>query len=403
MKQKLMGLNGDEAAAYATKQVDPDVVAAYPITPQTIIVERFSEYVADGLVHSEFVAVESEHSALSSCVGAAAAGARAYTATAANGLALMWEMTYIASGLRLPIVMSVANRALSAPLNIHNDHSDSMGARDSGWIQIYCENSQEVYDAHVEAWRIAEHEDVLLPVMICFDGYTISHTMENVMTLPDEDVKGFVGKRKFIKVQGHLGEAELRLDPGCPISMGPVDLQDFYFEHKVHQMDAMEKALKVIPAVDKEYGVLSGRKYGHVNPHRMDDAEVAILGLGSVMGTAREVVNELRAEGIKAGMVKLRTFRPFPTDDLIKAIGDVPALGVVEKDLSFGAAGGPLYEDVRAIFYDASSKPLIANYAHGLGGRDTSMAMIRGIYEDLLKIKKNGRVEKTMNYVGLRE
>jgi len=185
--------------------------------------------------------------------------------------------------------------------------------------------------------------------------------------------------------------------------MGPVDLQDFYFEHKVHQMDAMEKALKVIPAVDKEYGVLSGRKYAHVNPYRMDDAEGAILGLGSTMGTAREVVDELRTEGIKAGMVKMRTFRPFPADDLIKAVGDVPALGVIEKDLSFGAAGGPLYEDVRAIFYDASSKPLIANYAHGLGGGDTSMAMIRGIYEDLLKIKKNGRVARTMNYVGLRE
>lgn len=403
MKQKLMGLNGDEAAAYATKQIDPDVVAAYPITPQTIIVERFSEYVADGQVHSEFVAVESEHSALSSCIGAAAAGARAYTATAANGLALMWEMTYIASGVRLPIVMSVANRALSAPLNIHNDHSDSMGARDSGWIQIYCENSQEVYDAHVEAWRIAEHEDVLLPVMICFDGYTISHTMENVMTLPDEDVNGFVGKRRFIKVQGHLGEAELRLNPGCPISMGPVDLQDFYFEHKVHQMEAMDEALKVIPTVDKEYGVLSGRNYSHVHPYRMNDAEVAILGLGSVMGTTRAVVDELRVEGVKAGMVKLRTFRPFPAADLMKVAGDAPVLGVIEKDLSFGAAGSPLYEDVRAAFYGAGSKPLVANYVHGLGGRDTSMAMIRGIYEDLLKIKRKGRVDKTMNYVGLRE
>jgi pyruvate ferredoxin oxidoreductase alpha subunit len=403
MKQKLMGLNGDEAAAYATKQVDPDVVAAYPITPQTIIVERFSEYVADGQVHSEFVAVESEHSALSSCIGAAAAGARAYTATAANGLALMWEMTYIASGVRLPIVMSVVNRALSAPLNIHNDHSDSMGARDSGWIQIYCENSQEVYDAHVEAWRIAEHEDVLLPVMICFDGYTISHTMENVMTLPDEDVKGFVGKRGFIKVQGHLGEAELRLDPSCPISMGPVDLQDFYFEHKVHQMEAMDEALKVIPTVDKEYGVLSGRNYSHVHPYRMEDAEVAILGLGSAMGTTRAVVDELRGEGVKAGMVKLRTFRPFPAADLMKVARDAPVLGVIEKDLSFGAVGSPLYEDVRATFYGAGSKPLVANYVHGLGGRDTSMAMIRGIYEDLLKIKRKGRVDKTMNYVGLRE
>jgi pyruvate ferredoxin oxidoreductase alpha subunit len=237
-----MGINGDEASAYATKQVNPDVVAAYPITPQTIIVERFSEYVADGEVDTEFVAVESEHSALSSCVGAAAAGARAFTATAANGLALMWEITYIASSLRLPIVMAIANRALSGPINIHNDHSDSMGARDSGWIQIYCENSQEVYDASIAAWRIAEHSKVQLPIMVCLDGFTLSHTMENVYTLPDEMVKEFVGEREFISVKGHAGETEFRLNPEVPLSMGPLDLQDYYFEHKLQQVDAMKQA-----------------------------------------------------------------------------------------------------------------------------------------------------------------
>jgi len=333
-KQILMGLNGNEASAYATKQVNPDVVAAYPITPQTIIVERFSEYVADGLVDTEFVPVESEHSAMSCSVGASAAGARAFTATAANGLALMWEILYIASSLRLPIVMAVANRALSGPINIHNDHSDAMGARDSGWIQIYCENAQEVYDASVTAWRIAEHMKVQLPVMVCLDGFTLSHTMENVMTLPDEAVKKFVGEREFVKVESHLGEAELRLNPDAPITMGPLDLQDFYFEHKMHQVEALKDALNVIKDVDKEWAKVSGRMYEYAEPYLVDDAEVAVIGMGSVMGTVRYVVDELRAEGVKAGMIKLRLFRPFPVADLKKAVGDVPALGVMEKCIS---------------------------------------------------------------------
>ncbi len=243
VKQELQGLNGDEAVAYATKQVNPDVVAAYPITPQTIIVERYSEYVADGEVDTEFVAVESEHSAMSCSVGASAAGARAFTATASAGLALMWEILYIASSLRLPIVMALANRALSGPINIHNDHSDGMGARDTGWIQIYCENSQEVYDASIQAWRIAEHLKIQLPVMVCLDGFTLSHTMENVKTLMDADVQKFVGTRPFIEVEGHMGKGELRLNPDMPLTMGPLDLQDFYFEHKMHQVEALDNAL----------------------------------------------------------------------------------------------------------------------------------------------------------------
>jgi pyruvate ferredoxin oxidoreductase alpha subunit len=401
-EQILMGMNGDEASAYSTKQVNPDVVAAYPITPQTIIVERFSEYVADGEVDTEFVAVESEHSALSSCIGAAAAGARAFTATAANGLALMWEMTYIAASLRLPIVMAVANRALSGPINIHNDHSDSMGARDAGWIQIYCESSQEVYDASLEAWRIAEHPDVQLPVMVCLDGFTLSHTMENVLTLPDEAVKEFVGERVFIKVKGHKGETELRLNPDVPLTMGPLDLQDYYFEHKMQQIDAMKQALKAIPEVDAEYSKVSGRSYDFLHTYRMEDAEVALLGLGSTMGTVRYVVDQLRDEGVKAGLIKMRVFRPFPTEDLVKTVGDLPVLGVLDKAVSFGAPGGPLYEEVLSVFYDEENKPLIADYIHGLGGRDTSPAMIKGIYENLMEIKKKGTVPERVSFVGAR-
>jgi len=402
-KQILMGLNGDEAVAYAVKQVNPDVVAAYPITPQTIIVERFSEYVADGLVDTEFVAVESEHSALSSCVGAAAAGARAFTATAANGLALMWEITYITASLRLPIVMAVANRALSGPINIHNDHSDSMGARDSGWIQIYCENSQEVYDACIEAWRIGEHPDVQLPVMVCLDGFTLSHTMENVLTLPDEAVRGFIGERRFITVKGHTGEAEFRLNPEAPLTMGPLDLQDFYFEHKLQQVEAMKHALRVIPEVDAEYAEVSGRRYGVLHPYRMEDAEVALIGLGSTMGTVRHVVDALRSEGVKAGLLKMRVFRPFPAEELIGAVGDVPVIGVLDKAASFGAPGGPLYEEVKTTFYDEADRPLIADYIYGLGGRDASPQLIRGIFRRLEEIRARGEVAEKVSFVGVRE
>jgi len=402
VKQTLVGMNGDESSAYATKQVNPDVVAAYPITPQTIIVEKYSEYVADGEVDSEFVAVESEHSALSNCVGASAAGARAFTATAANGLALMWEITFIASGLRLPIVMAVANRSVGGPINIHNDHSDSMGARDSGWIQIHCENSQEVYDASLVAWRIAEHHDVLLPIMVCLDGFTLSHTMENVYTLPDKAVKGFIGEREFPIVKGHMGETELRLNPDVPLSFGPVDLQDYYFEHKLHQIGAMKNALKVIPEIDAEYAKLSGRSYDFLHPYKMEDAEVALLGLGSAMGTVKYVVDQLRAEGVKAGLVKQRVYRPFPEAELIKALKDVPAVGVLDKSLSLGAPGGPLFEELKATMYHLDEKPHIANYIHGLGGRDTSPQLFRGIFDSLLEIKEKGKVTETVNYVGAR-
>ncbi|MDP6049242.1 MAG: pyruvate ferredoxin oxidoreductase [Candidatus Bathyarchaeota archaeon] len=399
-KQTLIGLNGDESAAYATKQVNPDVVAAYPITPQTIIVERFSEYVANGEVDTEFVSVESEHSALSCCVGASAAGGRAYTATAANGLALMLEITHIASGLRLPIIMAVANRSVGGPLNIHNDHSDSMGARDSGWIQIHCENSQEVYDASLTAWRIAEHPDVLLPVMVCLDGFTLSHTMENVYTLQDKVAKDFVGEREFITVKGHMGETELRLNPDVPLSFGPVDLQDYYFEHKLHQVEAMKNALNVIPEIDTEYAKVSGRSYNLLHPHNMKDAEVALLGLGSTMGTVRYVVDRLRDEGVKAGLIRMRVFRPFPTDAIIEALGDLPVVGVLDKSLSLGAPGGPLYEEMKAALYHLSEKPIITNYVHGLGGRDTNPQYIRGMFENLFEIKDTGKAPEAVNYVG---
>jgi pyruvate ferredoxin oxidoreductase alpha subunit len=298
--------------------------------------------------------------------------------------------------------MAVANRALSGPINIHNDHSDSMGARDSGWIQIYCENSQEVYDATITAWRMAEHLDVQLPVMVCLDGFTLSHTMENVMTLPDDVIQEFVGERKFITVEGHLGESEFRLDPDSPMTMGPLDLQDFYYEHKMHEVEAIDKALEVVKEVDREWAELSGREYKIVEPYLMEDAEAAIIGIGSATGTVRHVVDELREEGKKVGMIKLRLFRPFPVHDLKNAIGDVPVIGVMEKCISFGAAGSPIMMEMMTSYYHDEEKPLMANYVVGLGGRDVSPDMIREIYDDLLKIKSEGKVTKTMNYIGVR-
>ena len=403
-KQEVLGLTGDEAIAYAAKQVDPDVVSAYPITPQTIIVERFSEYVADGLVHTEFVPVESEHTALSACVGAAAAGARAFTATASQGLALMWEILYIAASLRLPIVMAVVNRALSAPINIHCDHSDTMGARDSGWIQLYCENSQEAYDTTIQAWRIAEHPEVQLPVMVTIDGFVLSHTLENVRVLPDDVVRRFIGERQFIKVVWHEGrEVPLVLDPENPLTLGAFGMYTHYFEYKVQQAEAMEKAKSVIEEVGRAYGEISGRTYGLVHPYKLEDADIAIVGLGSTMGTAKTAVDILRGDGVKAGLLRIRSFRPFPREKILESLSHVRAIGVLDRAMSFGAYGGPLFMEMRSLFYDADAKPLMSNYIYGLGGRDMPVSLLVDTLRDVARNAERGRVEEPIRYMGVRE
>jgi len=412
LEQKVIGMTGDEAVAYAIKQVEPDIVAAYPITPQTIIVERFSEYVADGLVRTEFVAVESEHSALSACVGAAATGARAFTATAAQGLALMWEILYIASSLRLPIVMAIVNRALSAPINIHADHSDTMGARDSGWIQLYCENSQEAYDTCIQAWRIAEHPDVRLPVMICLDGFVLSHTLEDIRALPDETVKRFVGTPPEIRVKvevpagggTEIVEVPYKLDPWAPVplTMGTFAMYDCYFEYKRQQEEGMKAALKVIEEIGREYGQLSGRYYGLIHPYRLEDADVAIVGLGSAMGTASVAVDELREGGYRVGLLRIRCFRPFPVEQVKETLKNVRAVAIMDRAMSFGGPGGPLFMDMAAVFYGEARRPLLANFIYGLGGRDISVVdfkeAVKAIYGDL----EAGAVREPMRYVGLR-
>jgi len=406
IQQKVLALNGDEAVALAIKQSDVDVVAAYPITPQTIIVERFSEYVADGEVDTEFICTESEHSALSACLTASATGVRTFTATASAGLALMHEILTVTSGCRAPVVMAIANRALSAPINIHCDHSDSMAERDSGWIQIYAENSQETYDSIIQAFRIAEHTDLLLPVMVCLDAFVLSHTLENVKVLPDETVRKFVGTRQIPLVMGHEGKkVPFKLDPDTPITMGPLDLYDYYFEHKRQQEEAMRKASKIIVDIHNEYAQLSGRKYGNglVDAYYLEDADIATVCLGSTAGTAKTVVDQLRAEEIKAGLLRLRTFRPLPVTDIRKALANVKAVAVMDRSNSFGGHGGAVFHEIRHALYDAQSHPYVVNYIYGLGGRDMPQNIIRGIYEDLQKILETKQVKSYVQFAGVRE
>lgn len=393
-KAKKIPLTGDQAVALAMKQIEPDVVAAYPITPQTEIVMNFSNYVANGQVQTEMIPVESEHSAMSACVGAAAAGARTMTATSANGLALMWEIVYIAASTRLPIVMPVVNRALSGPINIHCDHSDTMGCRDSGWIQIYCENAQEVYENTILAVRIAEHKDILLPVMVCQDGFITSHGVEGVEVLDEQKVKAFIGE---YKIDHSL------LDIDNPVTYGPLDLQDYYFEHKRQQGEAMKNALKAIPEVLSEFEKTFGTRYDFIETYKLDDAEIAIVAMSSTAGTVKFVVDELRQKGIKAGLLRPRIFRPFPKEKIAAALKDVKAVAVLDRSESFSAEGGPLYTDIKAGLYDSGIKPLVTNYIYGLGGRDIFPADINKVYSDLQDAAKTGKVKMPLNYLGSRE
>ena len=386
-------LSGNEAAATAMRQINPDVVAAYPITPSTEIPQYFSTFVANGSVDSDFVAVESEHSAMSACIGAEAAGARAMTATSANGLSLMWEMIYIASSLRLPIVLSLVNRAVSGPLNIHNDHSDAMGVRDAGWIMLFSENNQEAYDNTLMAHRIAEHKDVMLPLMVCQDGFITSHSIENIELVEDDKVKEFVGEY-------HPEHYLLNRDE--PIAVGPLDVQSYLFEHKAQQAEAMENAKKVILEVAEDFEKMTGRKYGFFEEYKLDDAEVAIVCMNSTAGTTKFVVDNLREQGIKAGLLKLRVFRPFPVNEIAKALSHLKAMAILDKASSLNAAGGALYEDVTSAMYVNNFHVPAVNYVYGIGGRDTKADEIEGVYKDLLEIAKTGNIDNPYRYFGLR-
>jgi pyruvate ferredoxin oxidoreductase alpha subunit len=391
MQKIIMAKTGNEAMAYAMKQVNPDVVAAYPITPATEIVQIFSQYVADGEVKTEFVAVESEHSAMSACIGSAAAGARTMTGTSSQGLALMYEMIYIASGLRLPIVLADVNRALSAPINIHCDHSDTMGCRDAGWIHIFSENAQEAYDSMIQAVRIAEHKDVRLPVMVTTDGFIISHGMERIDTLPDAEVQSFIGQYDPMM---HL------LDVKKPFTVGAINLTDYYFEHRRAMVDAQNNALRVIKEVGQEFGKKFDTNYGLIEKYQLDDAEVAIVALGSTCGTAKVVIDQLRKRGVKAGLLKIRVFRPFPTEEIAKALENIQTVAVLDRSDSVGGFGGPVFTEIRSALYGSAKRPAIAGYVYGLGGREIDMEQIEKLYLDL----KDGKFKAdTVSYLGVRE
>ena len=387
-------LSGNEATAIAMKQINPDVVAAFPITPSTEIPQYFSSFVANGDVDTEFVAVESEHSAMSATIGASAAGARAMTATSANGLSLMWEMIYIASSLRLPIVMALVNRAVSGPLNIHNDQSDAMGVRDAGWIMLFSENNQEAYDNMLMAHRIAENKDVLLPVMVCQDGFITSHSIENIELEKDEEVKEFVGK---YQPEHYLLNSEE------PMAVGPLDLQAYLFEHKAQQAEAMKNAKKVIKEVAEDFEKWTGRKYEFFEKYKLDDAEIAIVCMNSTAGTTKAVVDKLREKGVKAGLLKLRMFRPFPAEEIAEALSHLKAVAVLDKADSLNGAGGALFEDVTSAMYVNQKQVPMVNYVYGIGGRDTTEKQLESVYSDLAKIVEEGKIENPYRYLGLRK
>ena len=390
----IVAVTGNEAVANAFRQINPDVCAAYPITPQTELMQRFSSFVSDGQVKTELILVESEHSAMSACVGASAAGGRVATATSSQGLALMWEILFIASGLRLPIVMPVVNRSLSAPLNIHCDHSDAMGARDSGWIQLWSENAQEAYDNTIQACRIGEHLNIRLPVMICLDGFIISHSIERVEYLNDEDVQGFVGEYEQVNPL---------LDIEHPISYGPLILPDYYMEFRKAQDEVESKVSRIVLDVARDFERISGRKYDLFDTYRLDDAEIGLAILNSAAGTSKDVVDEFRNRGVKAGLLKPRLYRPFPYKEVGEALKHLKAICVLDRADAFGGSYGPLYLDIATSLYPYTKRPILINKIYGLGGRDYLPEHAEQVLDDLVDIAKTEKVKTMKEYIGVRD
>ncbi len=387
-------LSGNEAIATAMRQINPDVFAMFPITPSTEIPQYFAQYVADGKVDTEFICVESEHSSLSACLGAEAAGARAVTATSSAGLSFMTEVLFVAASLRLPVVLAVANRALTGPININHDYSDSMAERDSGFIQLYSENNQEAYDNYLMAHRIAEHKDVRLPLMVCEDGFITSHAIENIELEDDAAVKAFVGE---YNPENYLLKEE------NPLAVGPYGVSNYYMEARVAQAEAMKNAKQVILDVAADFEKTFGRKYGLIEEYMMDDAEIAMVIMGSCAGTGRAAIDELRAQGVKAGLVKVRVFRPFPAEEIAKALKGCKAVAVMDKSEGFSACGGPLFAETAGAIINEQDRPKLIDIVFGLGGRDFTVAAAKTVYERLDKIAKGGEVGPLYVHMGQRE
>jgi pyruvate ferredoxin oxidoreductase alpha subunit len=385
-------MSGNQAAATAIRQINPDVIAAFPITPSTEIPQYVSSFKANGLIDTEFIAVESEHSAMSACIGASAAGVRAMTATSSAGMALMYEMLYVAASDRLPIVLAAVNRALTGPININADHSDSMGARDTGWIQLYSENAQEAYDNLLMANRIAERPEVMLPIMVCQDGFITSHGIENIVIEDDEKVKQFIGEYRPEKYL---------LNPDESLAVGPYSISPYVIEMKKAAHEAMKNAKQAVADVSADFAKTFGREYGYFEEYRMEDAEYAVLLMSSAAGTGKDAVDVLRAKGVKAGLVKLRMFRPFPADELADALKGLKALAIMDRSDGFSATAGPLNAEVRAALYGKANVKA-TGYIYGLGGRDIRVEDFEDIFAELADLTK-GEDLPYCRYIGVRE
>lgn len=393
-KSILERMSGNEAVAHAIKQVEPDVMPAFPITPSTELPQFVSNFIANGEIDTEFIPVESEHSSMSAAIGASAAGARALTATSSCGLALMWEVLYVAASNRLPLCMAVVNRALSGPLNINSEHSDSMGARDSGWIQIYAENNQEAYDNFIQAYRISEHKDVMLPIMICQDGFITSHAVENITLMETEDVKKFVGTYE---------PEHFLLNPEEPMAVGPYAVSNYCMEAKRAQAQAMMNAKQVILDVADEFRELTGRGFGLFEEYCLDDAEYAIVAIGSACGTIKDAIDKMRSEGKKVGLLKVRVFRPFPGKEMAEALKGCKAVGIFDRCESYSANGGPLGAELMAAMYRNKDQAETVNYIYGLSGRDLTVEQVEETFGELMQIAEEGTAGNTYRYIGLRD
>ena len=391
MATAMVGMEGSAAVAQAVKLANADVIAAYPITPQTHIVEGLAELVAEGELDAEYIPVESEHSAMSACLGASAVGARTFTATAGQGLELMHEVLYVASAMRLPVVMVVANRALSAPLNVWGDHSDVMAVRDCGWIQMFAENAQQAHDLTVCAFRIGEDPKVLLPVMIHIDGFHLSHVVEPLYLLKKKEVD------KFLPPYNH----PYVLDPDRPVSMGAFAGPNLYTEVKKAQDFALRATKPAILRAWKQFGKISGRHYQPVEHYQSENAKVLLLTMGSFGETAMQAVDEMRAKGKKVGLIRLRLWRPFPFEEIYEAVENAEVLIVLDRSISFGGPGGPVSSEMKAALYPCQRRPKIVGFVGGLGGRDISVAEFRQMINRGIKLAEKGE-EDRVEMIGVR-
>lgn len=387
-------MSGNEAVSYAIRQVNPDVMPAFPITPSTEIPQMVSTYIANGEIDTEFIPVESEHSSMSAAIGAEAAGARSLTATSSAGLALMWEELLLAASNRLPLALTLVNRTLSGPININCDHSDGMGARDTGWIQIYAENNQEAYDNFIQAYPIAEDKRVHLPIMICQDGFITSHAVENIELMEDKLVKEFVGEYE---------PEEFLLNPGKPIAVGPYSVTNYAMEAKKNQETALENAKEVILEVAKKFKEISGREYGLFEEYKTKDADYIMLIMGSAAGTAKEAVDHLREQGKKVGVLKLRVFRPFPAEEIAEALKGCKAAAIMDRCESYNGNGGPLGCEVTAGLYRSKVMIEAVNYIYGLAGRDFTVNEVYDIFAELEEAVESGKKVEQYQYIGLRK